>query len=87
MLIFSGILMKIGVRLFSFLCRLFGKDGNRYSFNMDIKKGTTCADLLALLNIPLDLPMVIFVNGMVKDKNYLLQESDEVSLLPPVEGG
>jgi len=79
--------MKIEVRLFSFLCKLLGKEGNRYSFDMDIKEGTTCADLLSILNIPQKLPKVILINGMVKDEKYPLQEGDEVSILPPVEGG
>ena len=79
--------MKIEVRLFSFLCRLFGKDENRYSFSMEIGEGATCADLLTVLHIPQNLPKVILINGMVKDEKYLLQEGDEVSILPPVEGG
>jgi len=79
--------MKIEVKLFSFLCSLFGKDGNRYSFNMEIEEGTTCADLLKILHIPQDLPKVILINGMVKEEKYLLQEGDEVSILPPIEGG
>jgi molybdopterin converting factor small subunit len=79
--------MKIEVRLFSFLCKLVGKDENRYFFSMEIGEGATCADLLTVLHIPQNLPKVIFVNGMVKDEKYLLQEGDEVSILPPVEGG
>lgn len=79
--------MKIEVRLFSFLCQLLGKEGNRYSCHMEIGEGTTCADLLSVLHVPQDLPKVILVNGMVKEEKYLLQEGDEVSILPPVEGG
>ena len=79
--------MKIEVRLFSFLCKLFGKEENRYSFHMEIGEGTTCTDLLSVLHVPPDLPKVILVNGMVKEERYLLQEGDEVSILPPVEGG
>jgi len=79
--------MKIEVRLFSFLCRLAGKDGNRYIFNVEIGEGATCADLLTVLHIPQNLPKVILVNGMVKDEKVLLHEGDEVSVLPPVEGG
>jgi len=79
--------MKIEVRLFSFLCRLLGKDENRYFFSMDIEEGATCADLLTVLHIPQNLPKVILVNGMVKDEKVLLQEGDEVSILPPIEGG
>lgn len=79
--------MNIGVRLFSFLCKWVGKDENRYFFTMEIGEGATCADLLSVLHIPQDLPKVIFVNGMVKEEKYLLQEGDVVSILPPMEGG
>lgn len=79
--------MKIQVRLFSFLCRSVGKSENRYFFDMDIQEGTTCADLLALIHVPLQLPKVILINGMVKDEKTPLQEGDEVSILPPLEGG
>lgn len=79
--------MKVEVRLFSFLCRLAGKDENRHVFNLEIEEGTTCADLLTLLKIPQDLPKVILINGMVKDEKAPLHEGDEVSVLPPVEGG
>jgi len=79
--------MKIEVRLFSFLCKLVGKDENRYFFSMEIGEGATCADLLAVLHIPQNLPKVILINGMVKDEKVLLHEGDEVSILPPVEGG
>jgi molybdopterin converting factor small subunit len=54
---------------------------------MEIGEGTTCANLLSVLHVPQDLPKVILVNGMVKEEKYLLQEGDEVSILPPVEGG
>ncbi len=79
--------MKIEVRLFSFLCRLLGKEENRYFFSMEIGEGATCADLLTALRIPGNIPKVILVNGIVKDEKVLLQEGDEVSILPPVEGG
>lgn len=79
--------MKIEVRLFSFLCQLLGKEGNRCSFEMEMEKGTTCADLLNVLRIPSELPKVILINGMAKEESYPLQEGDEVSILPPIEGG
>lgn len=79
--------MKIEVRLFSFLCRLLGKDENRYFFSMEIGEDATCSDLLTALHIPENIPKVILVNGMVKKEEYLLQEGDKVSVLPPIDGG
>ena len=79
--------MRIKVKLFSFLCRFLGKEENRTFFDMEVGEGTTCMDLLGVLHIPGDLPKVILVNGRVKKEDNLLQEGDEVSILPPVEGG
>ena len=79
--------MKIEVRLFSFFCGLARKEGNRYCFQMELKKGATCGDLLTSLNIPPNVPRIILVNGMVKNENFPLKEDDRVSILPPIEGG
>ena len=79
--------MKIEVRLFSFLCKWVGKDENRYFFSTEVGEGATVLDLLAALHIPQNIPKVILINGMVKDERAPLQEGDEVSILPPVEGG
>jgi molybdopterin converting factor small subunit len=79
--------MKIEVKLFSFLCKLIGKDENRYFFSTEIGEGSTVLDLLAALHIPQGIPKVILINGRVKDEKTPLQEGDEVSILPPVEGG
>ncbi len=54
---------------------------------MEVEEGATCTDLLAALHIPGNLPKVILINGRVKKEDNLLQEGDEVSILPPVEGG
>jgi len=79
--------MKIEVRLISFLCKFLGRDENRYSFTKEIGESSTCADLLNILHIPQNIPRIIVVNGTVKDEKYLLQEGDEVVILPPLEGG
>jgi molybdopterin converting factor small subunit len=79
--------MKIEVRLFSYLCGKVKEKTNRYSFNMEVEEGKTCAGLLTVLDISQDLPIVILVNGLVQNKDYKLQEGDQVSFLPPVEGG
>jgi molybdopterin converting factor small subunit len=79
--------MKIKVRLFSYLCSMLGKEGNRCLFNIEIENDATCDDLLRILNIPLDLPILIFVNEAAREKRYLLHQSDEVSIVPIVDGG
>ena len=79
--------MKIKVKLFSYLCNLTGREENPYSFNMEMGKGAMSIDLLRAINLQADIPMIILINGVVKEKNYILQENDEVSILPFIEGG
>jgi len=77
--------MKIQVSLFAYLCHMLGKEGNRCVF--EIENDATCDDLLRILNIPSDLPILIFINGAAKEKGYLLHQGDEVSIVPTLDGG
>ena len=49
--------------------------------------GQTVHQLLDCLGIPPDLVAVVMVNGRQKPKSYLLQEGDQVKLVPLVGGG
>jgi len=79
--------VTITVKLFSFFCSFAGKEENRYFFEMNIPEGVTGAKVASLLKIPERLPKVVLINGTVKEEGYLLQEGDEMSILPFIEGG
>ena len=79
--------MRVEVRLISFLCKYLGRDENRCFLTREIEESSTCADLLNILHIPPNIPRIIIVNGIVQDEKCLLQEGDEVVILPPIEGG
>lgn len=49
--------------------------------------GQSVHQLLDSLGIPPDLVAVVMVNGRQEPKSYLLQEGDEVKLVPLVGGG
>lgn len=49
--------------------------------------GQTVRQLLDGLSIPPDLVAVVMVNGRQESKSYLLQEGDQVKLVPLVGGG
>lgn len=49
--------------------------------------GQTVHQLLEGLGIPSDLVAVVMVNGRQESKSYLLQEGDQVKLVPLVGGG
>ena len=79
--------MKVSVKLFSYLGNLVGKEENRHAFTIEMEKGATCDDLVRALKLPPHIPLSILIKGAVKGKNDPLQEGDEVSILPPIEGG
>jgi len=79
--------VRIEVRLFSYLCKWCGKEGNRHSFVFEIERDATCADLLSALKIPQEIPKIILINETVKEETYPLEEGDVVSILPPIDGG
>ena len=49
--------------------------------------GQTVHQLLDDLGIPPDLVAVVMVNGRQEPKSYLLQEGDQVKLVPLMGGG
>jgi molybdopterin synthase sulfur carrier subunit len=79
--------MKVELRLYASLSRYLPekKDGN--SCVVEIAPGATIQELLNKLNIPLEDPRVIFLNGIHAQGNEVLKEGDRVGAFPPVAGG
>lgn len=78
--------MKITLKLFANLREYLPHcEGNKCQ--LELFENTSLEDMLVKLNIPMDLPKIIFVNGVHKDFNYILKENDEVSVFPPIAGG
>ena len=51
-------------------------------------EGSTLSDLLADLKISLDHEaLLLAVNGRVADINLVLQEGDQVNVMPAISGG
>lgn len=59
----------------------------RSSDTLQLPIGSTVEALWAHLPLPPGLPIAIAVNQNYADKKVVLQEGDEVALLPPVGGG
>ncbi len=58
------------------------------SIDLDDADGRTVAEMMADLGIVPASVSVVLVNGhYVKPRSYVLQEGDEVTLLPPIGGG
>jgi sulfur carrier protein ThiS len=52
-----------------------------------VEAGRTVRETLSLLSIPLDIVALIIVNGAPQDKDYCIQEGDEIKLFSVMSGG
>jgi len=81
--------MKVTVQFFSYFKDLAGCE----RFEPSVPKGNTIGDLLNVIynQFPKLEPMrkstLIAVGVEYQDRSYVLQDGDEVSLFPPVQGG
>ncbi len=79
--------MKVEVRLFANLAKLLPPGSQKKRATITVKKGTTVADLLDKLEIPLRVTNIVMVNGVHKDRETELEEGDVISVFPPIAGG
>ncbi len=79
--------MLVHVKLFATLSRF---SSGRYSgapFDMELPEGSTLADVVRLLNIPVEEAKVTFVNGIIQSMDWIIQPDDEIGIFPPIGGG
>ncbi|HSR11836.1 MAG TPA: MoaD/ThiS family protein [Thermodesulfobacteriota bacterium] len=79
--------MTIEVRLYASLGRYLPPEAEGNSCILEIEPETTVRDVLRNLNVPLDSPKVIFLNGVHADGGEVLKDGDRVGVFPPVAGG
>lgn len=79
--------MHIQVKLFASL-GIFAPHGKAATiFPYVIDEGTNLNMLVNLLNIPDEQVKICFINGLIREMDYVLQEADEVGIFPPIGGG
>ena len=55
---------------------------------LDIADGATIEDVLRALGVPVESVQVFTVNGSLeRDRNRVLSDGDDLSVLPPAVGG
>jgi molybdopterin converting factor small subunit len=84
--------MKVEVRMFMNFKKYLPADSLDGKAMISLEEGSTLEDLLKILNIPVNEPKIIVVNGISKGisakvSDQLLKEGDIVSIFPPVAGG
>lgn len=81
--------MKVRVRLFSHLKDIAGESG----WQIEVADGTTADGLLAELYArhprlrDWDSSLLIAAGVEFVQRDYVVQPSDEISIMPPVQGG
>ena len=78
--------MKIKVKLYTIL-KKYDKGKIDENNTLAIKKGKTVGDLISYLGLPENSVSLSIVNGIAKQKEYKLQEGDEVKFFSYVGGG
>ena len=81
--------MKLHVRFYSQLRDLAG----RSEFDFDLAEGTIVSDLLEQIYLKApalrshDKSILVGAGVEFVDRNYKLQSGDDISIMPPVQGG
>jgi sulfur-carrier protein len=79
--------MRITVKLFASLSRFYPGEPSGTPFELSLPEATTVQALVERLGIPAEETKVSFVNGLIRDLDWILQQGDEVGLFPPIGGG
>jgi molybdopterin converting factor small subunit len=88
--------MKVHVRLYATLVESVSRQflaqypqGIRAGSRLEVElpEGSTLADLMTHLALPIEQVKVSFVNARHQGLNYRLEPGDEVGIFPPIGGG
>jgi molybdopterin converting factor small subunit len=80
-------MITVQVKLFATLRRRYPHLGIGESMAVELPEGTTAGRLLTHLQIPGDQVKIVFVNHIIRDRDHLLVDGDQVGVFPPVGGG
>ncbi|HXP34119.1 MAG TPA: MoaD/ThiS family protein [Chthoniobacterales bacterium] len=81
--------MKLRIQFYSQLRDLVGRSG----FDVDLAEGTVVSDLLEQIYAKApalrsyDKSILVGAGVEFVDRNYKLKSGDEISIMPPVQGG
>lgn len=81
--------MKLRIQFYSQLRDLVGRSG----FDVDLAEGTVVSDLLEQIYVKApalrshDKSILVGAGVEFVDRNYKLESGDEISIMPPVQGG
>ena len=79
--------MKINLNLYASLAEYLPDKARGNPNVLELPAGTTIKQLIAQLQIPLDTPRIIFLNGAHAPLEALINDGDRLGMFPPLAGG
>ena len=79
--------MQVTVKLFASLARFSAGGLPGTPFEVNLPDAAVLQQLADQLGIPKEETKVTFVNGLIREMDWVLQPGDEVGIFPPVGGG
>ncbi|MGE5123286.1 MAG: MoaD/ThiS family protein [Acidobacteriaceae bacterium] len=79
--------MQVTVKLFASLSRFSPGGLPGTPFSIDLPEPATLQQLVDALGLPGEEVKVPFVNGLIRDLDWVLTSGDEVGIFPPIGGG
>jgi sulfur-carrier protein len=79
--------MRVTVKLFATLASFSSFVQPGTPFDIDLTESATVGDLVDKLGIPSEETKITFVNGLIRDMDWVLKQGDEVGIFPPIGGG
>jgi molybdopterin synthase sulfur carrier subunit len=79
--------MRVKVKLFASLASFSSAFQPGIPFDIELTESATVEDLIGKLGIPSEEVKISFVNGLIRDVDWVLKQGDEVGIFPPIGGG
>jgi molybdopterin converting factor small subunit len=79
--------MIVHVKLFATLRRQYPDVGIGEPMPVELPDGATVEQLIECLRLPAEQVKIVFVNNIVQQEQYTLNDGDELGIFPPVGGG
>lgn len=79
--------MEIEVKLFATLQKYLPGGSGSHSCRLQMGGEAQVKDVLARLDLAMEMPKIILLNGLRCDSESKLKEGDVLSIFPPVGGG
>ncbi len=79
--------MRINLSLYASLASHLPEKCTGNSCTLELPNGTSIRELLDQLNIGIDEPKVMFVNGVHARLDDIVKDEDRLAIFPPIAGG